>query len=418
MTLAIDLADDRVVADVFLDRVFEGLGRHVRSACSDRVAARSFALRARGFRSISASVGTCGRLVRMLIPPAACRARSVCFTTRSSSEWNVITTRRPAGAEPAGRVREEPVEPVELAIHPDADRLERPRRRIDSRVALPRDRLPDDLRQTARRLDAPSATGLDDRPRHPSCVALFAEFVNHVRQRSFIGGGQHVGRRRAARSVHPHVERLVSPEAESAIRRVELHRRHAEIGQHTVHRDRCRARRAPRRGCGSRRGRATPDRQTPSVPHRRAPARPDRDRSRSAASRRRRAARVRVRRDPPCNRRTRRPATARDARAPRPPSPVRAPLTSMPNAQGPMLKAQRSFSSLSSGHCAFSIGHCSEVIWHCSDARTNSSRRRQSTARAGASGRSAPRSTLRDTRCARRPERRLQSRRCLGGAAE
>src|SRR5262245_66513516 len=51
MALAIDLADDRVVADVFLDRVFEGLGRHVRTACSSRIAARSFALRARGFRS-------------------------------------------------------------------------------------------------------------------------------------------------------------------------------------------------------------------------------------------------------------------------------------------------------------------------------------------------------------------------------
>ena len=41
VTLAIDLADDRVVADVFLDCVFEGLGRHVRTACSSRIAARS-----------------------------------------------------------------------------------------------------------------------------------------------------------------------------------------------------------------------------------------------------------------------------------------------------------------------------------------------------------------------------------------
>src|SRR5690348_15877795 len=65
MTIAIDRADDRVVADVFLDCVFEGLGRHVRTACNYREAARSFALRARGFRSISASVGTCGRLVRI-----------------------------------------------------------------------------------------------------------------------------------------------------------------------------------------------------------------------------------------------------------------------------------------------------------------------------------------------------------------
>src|SRR5262245_60113684 len=84
--LAIDLADDRVVADVFLDRVFEGLRRHVRTACCSLPSARSFALRARGFRSTSASVGTTGRFVRMPIAPDACNARSVCFTMRSSRE--------------------------------------------------------------------------------------------------------------------------------------------------------------------------------------------------------------------------------------------------------------------------------------------------------------------------------------------
>ena len=319
MPIAIDLADDRVVADVFLDCVFEGLGRHVRSACSDRVAARSFALRARGFRSISASLGTSGRFVRIVMPPAVCSARSVCFTTRSSSEWNVITTRRPAGASrSAARVRNA-VEPLELAVHPDADRLERPRRRIDPRVALARNRSPDDVRQAARRLDAPRPACLDDRPRDASRVPFLAEFVDHVRQRSFIGGRQHVGRRRAARAVHPHVERLVPPEAEAAIRRVELHRRDAEIGQHTVHRgDAARVEQLDEVR-DSRRAPATPDRRTPSVPRPLAPARPGRDRSRSAASRRPRAARVRVRRAPPCNRRTRRPATARDARAPRSP---------------------------------------------------------------------------------------------------
>ena len=65
---------------------------------------------------------------------------------------------QPSGwREPAGRVREKAVEPLELAIDPDADRLERPRRRVDARVALARDRPPHDVGQPARRLDAPRA---------------------------------------------------------------------------------------------------------------------------------------------------------------------------------------------------------------------------------------------------------------------
>ena len=88
--------------------------------------------------------------------------------------------------------------------------------------------------------------------------------------------------------------------------------------------------------------------------------------------------------------------------------------------QCPMLKAQCSRpndrSPLSIGHCAFGIGHCSEVMHRSMLGQL--SRRRPSTARAAASARSARRSTLRDSRCARRRERRLQSRRCLGGARE
>ena len=83
MPLAVDLADDRVVAYVLLDCVFE-FAAH--DACPIS-AARSLALRARGLRSISASLGTTGRFVRILSPkPSACSARSVCFTIRSSSE--------------------------------------------------------------------------------------------------------------------------------------------------------------------------------------------------------------------------------------------------------------------------------------------------------------------------------------------
>src|SRR5262245_26304823 len=81
--LAIDFADDRVVTDVFLDCVFEFAAHR---ACPISTA-RSFALRALGLRSISASLGMSGRFVRMRsAASSAASARSVCFTIRSSSE--------------------------------------------------------------------------------------------------------------------------------------------------------------------------------------------------------------------------------------------------------------------------------------------------------------------------------------------
>src|SRR6266508_2457270 len=79
----VDLADDRVVANVFLDRVLERL-RHGYASLS---AARSFALRARGLLWISSSRAMSGFFVSTLTPAPRCsRPRSVCFTIRSSSE--------------------------------------------------------------------------------------------------------------------------------------------------------------------------------------------------------------------------------------------------------------------------------------------------------------------------------------------
>src|SRR6266849_10497352 len=85
----VDLADDRVVPHILLDGVLEGLHQAILSAT------RSLALRARGLRSTSSSRGTIGFFVKTCTSPSRCwSARSVCFTIRSSSEWNVITTRR------------------------------------------------------------------------------------------------------------------------------------------------------------------------------------------------------------------------------------------------------------------------------------------------------------------------------------
>src|SRR5262245_43066421 len=78
----VDLADDRVVANVLLDRVLEIGGAHASLSI-----ARSFALLARGLRATSSALASSGRLVstRIAASPWA-SARNVCLTMRSSSE--------------------------------------------------------------------------------------------------------------------------------------------------------------------------------------------------------------------------------------------------------------------------------------------------------------------------------------------
>src|SRR5205085_4721596 len=72
---------------------------HKRSSLNTRWAARSLALRDRGFRPASSLLGTCGFLVRIISAGSSMleSIRNVCFTIRSSSEWNEMTQRRPPG---------------------------------------------------------------------------------------------------------------------------------------------------------------------------------------------------------------------------------------------------------------------------------------------------------------------------------
>src|SRR5262245_11599881 len=71
LPVLVHLADDRVVAHILLDGVLEGFHHAVLSA------ARSLALRERGLRSISASVGTSGFFV------STCTRASRCWSARS-----------------------------------------------------------------------------------------------------------------------------------------------------------------------------------------------------------------------------------------------------------------------------------------------------------------------------------------------
>ena len=227
----VDLADDRVVADVLLDRVFEvdrrscqPLDRAQLRAARARVALR---LPRRRHRS-AASSAMRDRAV------AAAPARGTCASRcgpRASETRSPPAARRPSSRRDG--VVEERVEAVELAVHPDAQRLERARRRVDALLAAPRN-----ARGARSRPAAPVVSigarsrAVDDGARDAPRVALLAELEDHVRPApSSSTSRQQIGRGRPAATVHAHVERLVAAEAEAAPVGVELHRRHAEIGE-------------------------------------------------------------------------------------------------------------------------------------------------------------------------------------------
>ena len=208
--------------------------------------------------------------------PAACSARNVCFTTRSSSEWNVITTIRPPARAGRQRASRNP-------SSPSSSRFTQMRIAWNVRVAGSIREYP--LRGIARRTMSASRPVVVDRPRPaaprrspapPAARAAPRRTGRSRRPASVRRPPPASPPRSPARRVHPHVERLVAPEAEPPIRRVELHRRHAEIRQHPVHRRRCRARRARRRVHDSRCAPARPDRRTPPARRALAPAPPDR----------------------------------------------------------------------------------------------------------------------------------------------
>ena len=146
----------------------------------------------------------------------------------------MITTSRAARPQTAGGGLEKAIEPVELPVDPDPERLERARRRIDPHESAARNRASHDRREPPggvdRRLTARVNDGARDAPREP----LFAELKDRIRQLDLARSRQQVGGRLAAASVHSHVERLVALKAEAAARSLELHRRHAEVGQRAV----------------------------------------------------------------------------------------------------------------------------------------------------------------------------------------
>ena len=194
--------------------------------------------------------------------------------------------RRPAAG--AGRVARNCVEPLELAIDPDPQRLKRPRRRIDPLIAAPRHRAAHDAARADRSSRSASVRrAVDDRPRD---AAANSALRRTRRSRPRASPRRRSGADRSA-AVGPcdWSIRMSSGSSRRKLKprpsRVELHRRHAEIGERARRRRRRRARRARAAGRDNRRAPARRDRRTPPGVHRQPAARRDRDRGRARSRR-------------------------------------------------------------------------------------------------------------------------------------
>ena len=191
----VHLADDGVVPDVFLDRVLEGFGHDLRQPLRRAQLRASRARVAPYFVLVRHD-----RLLRQHLQhggvwPCA-SARSVCFTMRSSSEWNVMTTSRaPTRSRRAAASRNR--------SSPSSSRFTQMRSAWNVRVAGSMRWYPrvgngpaNDRRQPAGRVDRRLAPRRDERARDAPREALFAVGVNRVGQLLLGAAGDQVGGRR------------------------------------------------------------------------------------------------------------------------------------------------------------------------------------------------------------------------------
>ena len=146
----------------------------------------------------------------------------------------MTASRAPASSRARG-VGQERVQPVELAVDPDAQRLERPRRRVDALIAARRNRAPDDLGELRRwsRSAAETAPATMARAMRREWRSSPNWKITFARSSSSTSHEQ-VGRGRpldlSMRMSSGSSRRKLKPRPS----RVELHRRHAEIGEHAV----------------------------------------------------------------------------------------------------------------------------------------------------------------------------------------
>ena len=80
----------------------------------------------------------------------------------------------------------------------------------------------------------------DDECCDPGGEFLLAESAQDIGQAGAVIGVENFGRSQLGVRIHPHIQRRVLGVGETPFRTIQLHRRDAEIEQHTIHRIRCR----------------------------------------------------------------------------------------------------------------------------------------------------------------------------------
>ena len=252
--------------------------------------ARSFALRARGLRAHLRLAGHHRLLRQHGDARLACRQRPEGVLHDPILERVERDDHQPRpGAQPRRGRLQEAIELVQLAVHPDPQRLERPRGRIDPAAARARHGPPDDRRQLPASSRCGAARrGVHDGPRDPRASAA-------PRRNAKISVRQIVLRPRGRSGRPPFGPWLESIRMSSGSSRwklnprpgaVELQRRHAEVGQRAVDRVDAALRRAAAADRGSRRAPARRGRRQLASA---SPASASASRSRSSADHPRRA---------------------------------------------------------------------------------------------------------------------------------
>src|SRR5262249_51507908 len=137
--------------------------------------------------------------------------------------------------EPPCRDLEKSIESFELPVHPDAERLECPRRRVDPLITTAGDRATNYRREFQRGVDRHVRPSANDRPGNAPGETFFAVGVYRVGQLALPRASDQLGCRVARAGIHAHVERFVPLKAETSARRIELHRGDAQIGEGAVH---------------------------------------------------------------------------------------------------------------------------------------------------------------------------------------
>src|SRR5581483_1119621 len=136
------------------------------------------------------------------------------------------------GSEKPDRSRQGSGELLQLPVDRDAERLERPTRGVGA-APPPSNGARDHARELVRRLDPPARARTHDGGRHPPRPPLLSVLEQDPRE-LVLRRGVHEVRGALRLRVHPHVERTRLPEAEAALRPLELHRRDAKVVEEAV----------------------------------------------------------------------------------------------------------------------------------------------------------------------------------------